>query len=64
MKGERTSPELTKEQNARLDALEAMPDSEIDYSDIPMNENFGRRGFRFKDRHKFIDKKGRLKQSA
>jgi uncharacterized protein (DUF4415 family) len=28
-------PELTAEQRARLEALEAMPDSEIDTSDIP-----------------------------
>lgn len=28
-------PELTPEQRARLDALAAMPDEEIDYSDVP-----------------------------
>lgn len=31
----RPAPEPTAEQRARLDALDAMPDEEIDYSDIP-----------------------------
>ena len=28
-------PRLTNQQKAELDALESMPDSDIDYSDIP-----------------------------
>lgn len=34
-------PPLTEEQKAQLEALKAMPDSEIDYSDIPpLTEKF------------------------
>ncbi|MBD5553682.1 MAG: cytoplasmic protein [Desulfovibrio sp.] len=35
-------PPLTEEQKARLDALAKMPDSEIDYSDIPPITDFTR----------------------
>ncbi len=40
-------PPLTDEQKARLDALAAMPDSEIDFSDIPpLTEDFWKNAVR------------------
>lgn len=40
-------PPLTEEQKAELAALKAMPESEIDYSDIPpLDEKFWRNGIR------------------
>jgi hypothetical protein len=53
---------LTKEQNAELDALARMPDDEIDVSDPdapPLPEHAF--GFPGRDRHKYVDKRGRLK---
>lgn len=43
----RTLPPLSKEQEARLKALAAKPDSEIDYSDIPpLDEQFWKNAVR------------------
>jgi hypothetical protein len=64
MKEKRTDPKLTEEQRERLDALAKMPDREIDFSDIPRNPSFGRHGFHFRGRHKFIDKNGRRLRRA
>ena len=45
-------PALTEAQEAELAALEAMPDSEIDYSDIPRtDEKFWANAVLFRDRH-------------
>jgi hypothetical protein len=56
---------LTRDQIAELDALNRMPDSEIDFSDIPrQTEKDFERGFPFRDRRKFIDKNGRLKKRS
>lgn len=54
-------PPLTEEQKENLARLAAMPDEDIDFSDIPpLDEKFWKNAIRFRDRHLYRPVKQQL----